>query len=279
MMMRVTRSKKKDEEGGSSEADEVAIEQEGAIITANESSDRNAILTTNSSFDWEKYRDYEMQKLRSIKRLTETEMFNIDLWLENVTCVYEEICYSSMNRIHQTLTYLNDQEKKWYERERDDIGYDWDKFCGKLRQYVLTRMKTFVNCRTDKDILSKGNTVEKVQEHIDQYFQKFSDHDDAELWLMHVLKQFKQLNVTRNDQMKMLPMLLENDAYLWYVKNLHLMENIEVFSNLFLLQFSPKKKIQTHEHTSSLASNLLNTMAREIIKSPSFFNGLMSMNG
>ena len=268
----VTRSKKTKGDDHSSEIDEVEIEQDECPTTLDDASNGMVMPTTNSLVDWKKYREYEMEKLRSIKRLTEREMSNIDLWLGHVTRVYDEIHFTEGNRIQQTLSYLSDQEKEWYEQERNDIGNDWNKFCGKLRQHALIQSKTFIYRRTEQDTMAKGTAVEKTQEDIDQFFLKFSDNDDAELWLMHVLKKFKQLNITRNEQIKMLPLLLENDAYLWYVKNLHFMENIEIFSNLFLKQFSSNHN-RTQEKTSSLASSLLNTMAREIIKSPSFFTG------
>lgn len=124
--------------------------------------------------------------------------------------------------------------------------------------------------------LSNKNDIQpatNLDEMIDQHLPKFSGQGDAESWLSHVIKHFKQLKSNQDDQLKMLPMLLEDDAYLWYVKNLHSIENVETFYNLFLQRFS-SKNVRTNEQNSSLTANLLSTMAREIIKSPSFYDGM-----
>ena len=57
------------------------------------------------------YREYEQQKLESIKLLTDEEMSNIDQWLLDLHQVYGELRYPISHRIWQTITYRMMKEK------------------------------------------------------------------------------------------------------------------------------------------------------------------------
>ncbi|CAF4004872.1 unnamed protein product, partial [Rotaria sordida] len=148
---------------------------------------------------WDAYREYEQQRLESIKLLTEEEMSNIDQWLLDLHQVYEELRYPMSRRIWQTITYLQDEERIWYEQEKQEIKNDWRYFCKKLKQHIFSRLKI--------------NTMPTKDHHLSS------------------------------------------------VNN---MTQVELF---------PSTKSSSIEINSSLSSALSITMAREIIKSPTYFRG------
>lgn len=267
-----TRSKTKDGEAELETNTNVSGEKEKSIIEKGDLSDENSILTTIVSSEWKKYRDLEADKLRTIDPLIDLDPANVDAWIENATRIYDEIFYPDINRIYQILTYLDEREKKWYAIERDEIGCDWQRFCVSLRQHALILSNGMVKNQNDETVSSETSS-KNLDAFVDQNFQKFLGHGDAEQWLSDVVKRFTQLKLGRHEQFKLLPMLLEDKAYLWYVKNLQLMNNMETFYNLFLLRFASKQDPK-NEKNSSLATNLLNTMASEIIKTPSFYDGV-----
>ncbi|CAF5003768.1 unnamed protein product, partial [Rotaria socialis] len=83
---------------------------------------------------WDVFREYEQQQLTSIKLLTKDEILNIEQWLLDLDKVYEALRYQMSRRIWQTITYLQDEEQLWYEREKHEIKNDWSYFCKKLKQ-------------------------------------------------------------------------------------------------------------------------------------------------
>jgi hypothetical protein len=65
---------------------------------------------------------------------------------------------------------------------------------------------------------------------------------------------------------------LEDLAYIWYIKNEQAIISFESFGKLLLQQFSSNAP-STLENNSTLMSQLSVTMAREIIKTPTYFRG------
>ena len=68
--------------------------------------------------NWNAYREYQQEKLGLFKLLTEEDMSNIDQWLLDLDQMYEELQYPTSHRVWQTIIYLQDDERLWYEREK-----------------------------------------------------------------------------------------------------------------------------------------------------------------
>ncbi|CAF3544285.1 unnamed protein product [Rotaria sp. Silwood1] len=113
---------------------------------------------------WDAYREYEQQQLESINLLTEEEMLNIDQWLLELHQVYEELRYPMSRRIWQTITYLQDGERLWYEQEKQQINNDWRYFCKKLKQHIYDRFKSnIISSTKDHNLSSVKNVTQEEQ--------------------------------------------------------------------------------------------------------------------
>ena len=224
-----------------------------------------------SEGDWDMLREYEQHRLKSIKILTNDEMLDIDRWLLELHHVYEELRYPVSLRVGQTMTYLQSDERVWYEQEKSEFEDDWIYFCKKLKQRICNRSTTSVNLPSKEKPLPSmnGRTLEKI---IDEQFIKYVGKGDCEEWLLRTMNHFKRMELPRSDQLRALPFLLEDVAYVWYVKNEQSMRSFESFSTLFLRHFS-NVTASSNDIESSFAANLSITMTREIIKSPSYFRG------
>jgi hypothetical protein len=123
-----------------------------------------------------------------------------------------------------------------------------------------------------------------LEDIIDAKFDKYSGVGDAKIWLLHTMNQFKACGLRRDSQIEAIPLLLEGDAYLWYIENVQTILNFEVFSKLFLQQFKPVTSTQTSSTVgtgesattvpdNSSTSHLQRTVADDIIKRPTYFRG------
>ncbi|CAF1972287.1 unnamed protein product [Rotaria magnacalcarata] len=98
------------------------------------------------------------------------------------------------------------------------------------------------------------------------------------------MNQFKQCGLRRLEQLQVIPFLLVDTAYLWYVENIDLIVSVELFSKLFLRKFTctPLKpqdiprgdtdKTLSVVTGSSFTSHLQQTRADEIIKKTNIFS-------
>lgn len=266
----VTRSSKSGELVGQHEIDGETSDQE-EIIASNDGLGNIEAASRKRLFDWEKYRKYEKEKLQSIRWPEESELINFNSWLKEVTKIYDEIHLSDDNRINQTMSITTEKEKEWFEEERNSIGSDWDKFSMKLCQHVLSQLKISGDKEKQKNKLGGEKTPVEIHD-LDHRFPSYSSRDDAEHWLKNIVKLFKQFDISRTDRLKILPNLLEGEVYIWYVKNLQAFNDLETFSNMFLQKFSMESSIPLDKKLVTTTS-LANTMAQEIIKSPSPFTG------
>ena len=48
--------------------------------------------------------------------------------------VYDDLNYSPSQRIAYTVKFLNEEQKAWYEQNKDEIKDDWTLFCERLKQ-------------------------------------------------------------------------------------------------------------------------------------------------
>ena len=220
----------------------------------------------------EELRAYEQNKLQSIKLLTEDEMIDIDQWLQTLHNIYEELKYPKAFRVYQATMYFLEEEKQWYEEEKLEINNDWSHFCKKLKLYIINRI-SINNENLLRGITDSSNKPTlSFEQIISNKFNKYSGKNDPEDWLLQTMNQFKQYQLSHFDQLRVIPFLLEDIAYLWYVKNEQLFIDFQTFSKLFIQQFSMTKS-SSIEKTSTMMSQLSVTMAREIIKSPTYFRG------
>jgi hypothetical protein len=114
--------------------------------------------------------------------------------------------------------------------------------------------------------------IMQLEQIIHDKFTKYSGKGDPEKWLLQTIQQFKQYQLFAADQLRAMPLLLEDLAYIWYIKNEQLIVSFESFGKLFLQQFSLNTS-STLENNSMLTSQLSVTMAREMIRTPTYFRG------
>ncbi|CAF4336155.1 unnamed protein product, partial [Rotaria sordida] len=152
---------------------------------------------------------------RHVRILAEEERIDADKWLSILNQVYDDLNYSPSQRIDYTIKFLNEEQKAWYEQNKDEVKDDWTLFRERLKQnssnYKLTRTTA-----PSINISTLNNTeVVVLEDLIDAKFDKYSGVGDAKNWLLQTMNQFKACGLRRDDQIEAIPLLLEDDAYLW----------------------------------------------------------------
>ena len=71
---------------------------------------------------------------RHVRILAEDERINTDKWLYILNQVYDDWNYSPSQRITYTVKFLNEEQKAWYEQNKDEIKDDWTSFRERLKQ-------------------------------------------------------------------------------------------------------------------------------------------------
>ena len=191
---------------------------------------------------WDAYREYEQQQMKSIKLLTEEEMLNIDHWLLGLHQLYEELGYPMSHRIWQTISYLQDEEGLWYEKEKHEIKNDWYYFCKKLKQHIYSRVKIITNIPSQDRCLPSVNDMTQAGQFFSNMFSPTEinsslsstlsitmateiiksptyfrgSKDDVIDWLERLEQRFKMANW--NDELKLqyISIHLQEDAYRWW---------------------------------------------------------------
>jgi hypothetical protein len=191
---------------------------------------------------------------------------------------------SPSQRITNTVKFLNEEQKAWYEQNKDEIKEDWTVFCDRLKQNLSNHKPSQTTTSSNNTSTLNNTEVIVLEEFIDSKFDKYSGVGDAKKWLLQTMDRFKMYGLRREDQFEAVPLLLESDAYLWYADNNESIFNFEIFSKLFLQQF----KTTTSSPTSSIGGtdslvnvvpdyssmpHLQRTVADEIIKKPTYFHG------
>lgn len=217
---------------------------------------------------------------RCIQAIVEGAQGDIEQWLSTLDKFYDGWKYSSQQRIAYTVPILNEEQQVWYEQNKEEMQDNWTIFCEQLK----------ANTSNLKSISSNGqpaleNTqIITLEELIDSKFEKYSGNGDPKRWLLYTMNQFKTSGLRREDQFDAIPLLLEDEAYVWYVENSATILNFEIFSKLLLQQFksvtsmpmSSIKDTTTSVGTvsdSSAISHLQRTVADDIIKRPTYFRG------
>lgn len=221
---------------------------------------------------------------RYVRISTEEERNSTDKWLSILNQVYDDLNYSPSQRIAYTVKFLNEEQKLWYEQNKDEIDDDWISFCERLKQNSFSH-KTIPTTASPINSLMLNNTGSIVLEDlIDAKFNKYSGVGDAKNWLLQTMNQFKTCGLRRGDQFDAIPLLLEGEAYLWYADNSDVISNFETFSKLFLQQFKSSTlstttsiegtgTVVTTVPDQSFITHLQRTVADEIIKKPTYFRG------
>ena len=221
---------------------------------------------------------------RHVRILAEEKRIGTDKWLSILNQVYDDLNYSPSQRIPYAVKFLDEEQKAWYEQNKDEIKDDWTSLRQQLKQNSSNHklVRTTVPSINTSTLNNTGRVV--LEDLIDEKFDKYSGVGDAKNWLLQTIHQFKACGLRRDDQFEAIPLLLEGDAYLWYADNRDAIFNFETFSKLFLQQF----KSTTSSTTSSIGgtgtlmttvpdhsstSHLQRTVADEIIKKPTYFRG------
>ena len=230
-------------------------------------------------------REQEKLALQSINKLTEDEMTQIDQWLSTLHNTYENLQYPLSHRVFQATTYFNEEQQLWYEQTKTAINNDWSSFCNQLKHHIENRPKEQDHFSSANHLSSSVHGITSLESLIDMKFNKFSGTGDARVWLLQTMNQFKQCGLRRIEQFQSIPLLLVDEAYLWYIGHIDLIPNFEAFSKLFLQQYSsttiPTQNSIPNEvdvpliatSTSLSTSHLQQTIADEIIKKPTYFRG------
>ena len=221
---------------------------------------------------------------RHVRILSEGEKIDMGKWLSTLNKLYDDRTYSPSQRIIYTVSLLDDEQKSWYEQNKDEIKEDWTLFCERLEQHMHNYKPAGTNLLFNDASVLNNTAVVELEELIDTKFNKYLGVGDAKDWLLQTMNRFKACGLRRDDQFEAIPLLLEGDAYLWYAENSDGIINFEIFAKLFLQQYkstasSPTSSIvgtgalvtSVPDHTST--SHLQRTVADDIIKRPTYFRG------
>lgn len=221
---------------------------------------------------------------RHVRIMAEDERVGTDKWLSILDQVYDDWNYSPSQRIAYTVKFLDEEQKEWYEQNKDEMKEDWTFFRNRLKQNSFNHRSIRTTATSINTSTLNNTEVVVLEDLIDAKFDKYSGVGDARNWLLQIMSQFKACGLRRDDQFEAIPLLLEGDAYLWYVDNNDAIFNFETFSKLFLQQFKSTVSSPTSfivgtgtlvttvpDHSST--SHLQRTVADEIIKKPTYFRG------
>ncbi|CAF1480806.1 unnamed protein product [Rotaria sordida] len=130
--------------------------------------------------------------------------------------------------------------------------------------------------------LSDINEINSLENFIDTKFIKYSGIGNANTRLLQTTNQFKHYRLRRLEQVQAKPFLLIDEAYLWYVEHIDLIISFELFSKLFLQQYSSTSSTKQNNTSVEMVtpsitapsflsiSHLQQTIADEIIKKPTY---------
>ena len=65
---------------------------------------------------------------RHVRILAEEERIGTDKWLSILNQVYDDLNYSPSQRIAYAVKFLDEEQKAWYEQNKDEIKDDWTSF-------------------------------------------------------------------------------------------------------------------------------------------------------
>src|SRR5690348_15885441 len=71
---------------------------------------------------------------RHVRILAEEERIGTDKWLSILNHVYDDLNYSPSQRVDYTVKFLDEEQKVWYEQNKDEIKDDWTLFRERLEQ-------------------------------------------------------------------------------------------------------------------------------------------------
>ena len=221
---------------------------------------------------------------RHVRILSEGEKIDMGKWLSTLNKLYDDRTYSPSQRIIYTVSLLDDEQKSWYEHDKDEIKDDWTLFCERLEQNTHNYKPAGTNVLFNDTSVLNNTAVVVLEELIDSKFNKYLGVGDAKDWLLQTMNQFKACGLRRDDQFEAIPLLLEGDAYLWYAENSDGILKFETFTKLFLQQYKSTTSSPTSfivgtgtlvttvpDHLST--SHLQRTIADDIIKKPTYFRG------
>ncbi|CAF0712609.1 unnamed protein product [Adineta steineri] len=160
------------------------------------------IITINETHDDEE----------SIKKFTK-HFFNYNVFSINGTNLFGGVLVAVHKSIHtqRIVGFDNipnlEEQKLWYDQNKDEIKDDWTPFCERLEQHIHNYKPAGTN------LLFNDTSVVILEGLIDSKFNKYLGVGDAKDWLLQAMNQFQVCGLRRDDQFEAIPLLLEGDTY------------------------------------------------------------------
>lgn len=220
--------------------------------------------------DWNKWREVEQRLLNSIPILDEERKLNFEEWLSNVNHIYDRLCYPKMNKVIQAVSYLEEDERKWYRSECAEIDDDWERFCERLKDYLSVRTHASIRNSNERNIEAKFDDSSRLQKSVEEKFEGFDGVGEGETWLVKTIDLFDQFSVSEDDRMEIIPRLLTGYSQLWFIQNERIIYDFETFIKLFTDKFS--RTSDSSLLIDDRNSNCSTELSRKIIRSPMTFS-------
>ena len=127
---------------------------------------------------------------RHVRILGEEERIDADKWLSILNQVYDDLNYSPSQRIAYTVKFLNEEQKTWYEQNKDEIKDDWTSFRERLKQNSSNHKSIRTTAPLINNSTLNNTEVVVLEDLIDAKFEKYSGVGDAKNWLLQIMNQF-----------------------------------------------------------------------------------------
>ncbi|CAF1408776.1 unnamed protein product [Rotaria sordida] len=102
---------------------------------------------------------------------------------------------------------IDEEQKAWYEQNKDEIKNDWTLFRERLEQNSSNHKLIRTTAPSINTLILNNTRRVVLEDLIDAKFDKYSGVGDAKNWLLQTMKQFKACGLRRDDQFEAIPLL------------------------------------------------------------------------
>ncbi|CAF1135225.1 unnamed protein product [Didymodactylos carnosus] len=252
-----------------------------------EQDNREQLEELNKVFQETKRIEQEfLSKITCLQNVKESAA-QIDQWFNSVEIIFRKLNYPEYCWAEEAIKHLNDENVKlWFEKEKDLINQQWDKFKQQLLKYVQGTEELIVAPLT--------NTAEQEEREYDTFirknFQKFSgkEGEDATTWLTDLVERFDKLKILESQWISYVPSVLSSKARVWYGKHKSSFTEFDDFSSKLSTDFdlkrdgpssfrpsAPSSTISTERPpaTDPVHFSLLKTLNEQVVKKLKTFSG------
>ncbi|CAF1436658.1 unnamed protein product, partial [Didymodactylos carnosus] len=247
--------------------------------------------TTSLNMDnVEQFKTFEKDQLDTILILDHTRTDTILLWLSSIEQVFTDLSYKERLWPSLSYDYLDYELQDWYNKSISAFSNDWTKFKTQLGLYInqasalSTRAVNFqlttttdhnksVETQQESSFTNDIKAEEATQKHADQQktnqilktvgaFPKFHGGTGAESWLINILKQFRDLDITHEIRLYYVKHIMEDQALSWYFEHEDEFSSFAAFVKLFRAHFIKAPVVTTPvsaSHTSCFSTLQSNT--------------------